>query len=577
MKKAILGALFAGAMLASCSSDEPVIDNGGDDQGGEARYLTVNIVTTPTANGRSRAAGVQTSGDPNGATYEEGLENENKVEKVRFYFFASDGTPANVKKAPNGSYINYYDWTNNISEEDSNIPDIEKVISATIVINTKEGDASAPAYMVAVVNGTREAAVQYNLTDGSTNCLYDVANDYVAPANDNKFTMSNAAYKDADKQVRAVSVEGHVFKTPGEATSKPVEIYVEREVAKVRLESSISANEKGYYPTFTADKPQKVKINGVEKDIYVNFLGWNTTAVTNKTRVVKKINPGWAEKLLGANIPWNWTDYHRSFWAINADGVSYQYGKFNVADESNPFTANAIDKFDKSKWAYINENAAGTTEGLEPGTPTKVIIAAQLVDADGNPLTFAQYGATKCEVSALTTTIANNCGLYKKVTDEDKNTHMVKLEPSDLKIVTATSLGKADASKAGRYKVYFQLSATGEAANWYPSNADGQTTPLTKAKVNETLVNLGSAKVWNEGYTYYYFDIKHLGGKNGVVRNHIYDTTLTLLTGLGTPVYDPDEVIYPEKPKDDTDTYIAARINILSWRVVSNNNQHLEW
>ena len=83
------------------------------------------------------------------------------------------------------------------------------------------------------------------------------------------------------------------------------------------------------------------------------------------------------------------------------------------------------------------------------------------------------------------------------------------------------------------------------------------------------------ALVWKNGMTYYYYVIKHLGNQEGVVRNHIYDTTVTKIAGLGTPVYDPEEVIYPEKP-DENDHYIAAQINILSWRLVKNNYE-LKW
>ena len=61
----------------------------------------------------------------------------------------------------------------------------------------------------------------------------------------------------------------------------------------------------------------------------------------------------------------------------------------------------------------------------------------------------------------------------------------------------------------------------------------------------------------------------------GIVRNHIYKTTVTKIAGLGTPVYDPDQVIYPEKPEDN-DHYIAAEIDILSWRIVENNYE-LKW
>ena len=54
---------------------------------------------------------------------------------------------------------------------------------------------------------------------------------------------------------------------------------------------------------------------------------------------------------------------------------------------------------------------------------------------------------------------------------------------------------------------------------------------------------------------------------NGVVRNHIYAINVTKIAGLGTPVYNPDEIIYPETPEEN-EHYIAAQINILSWRVV---------
>ena len=80
--------------------------------------------------------------------------------------------------------------------------------------------------------------------------------------------------------------------------------------------------------------------------------------------------------------------------------------------------------------------------------------------------------------------------------------------------------------------------------------------------------------------TYYYTDLRHLGtevtkGLYGVVRNHIYDVNVQSVVGLGTPVYNPDEVIVPQKPGED-ETYIAAKINILSWRIV-NNDVDLVW
>ena len=196
------------------------------------------------------------------------------------------------------------------------------------------------------------------------------------------------------------------------------------------------------------------------------------------------------------------------------------------------------------------------------------------MDEKGAPLEFAEYGSQRCSIDDLKKLFANSCGLYKK-TSSNPETYE-KIAPSDLKIMTATEVGMANETQNGRYKVYIQLNDNATQKEWYPNNTPGQTNPLSPTEANKALKDLGSAKVWKNGYTYYYFDINHLGNKLGVVRNHIYDANITTLVGLGTPVYNPDEIIYPEKPNPDTYTYIAARINILSWRVV-NSSVKLEW
>ena len=101
-----------------------------------------------------------------------------------------------------------------------------------------------------------------------------------------------------------------------------------------------------------------------------------------------------------------------------------------------------------------------------------------------------------------------------------------------------------------------------------------------KFPFNTLVKEIPGAKVWKSGLTYYYTDLRHLGaaetkGLYGVVRNHIYDVNINSVVGLGTPVYDPEEVIVPQKPDKD-ETYIAAEIKILAWRVV-NNDTDLEW
>lgn len=76
------------------------------------------------------------------------------------------------------------------------------------------------------------------------------------------------------------------------------------------------------------------------------------------------------------------------------------------------------------------------------------------------------------------------------------------------------------------------------------------------------------------GKTYYYVPIRHLGAATtdpayyGVVRNHYYQINLQSLKGFGSSVYDPDREIKPVIPAEET-SYLAAKINVLQWRVVS--------
>ena len=96
------------------------------------------------------------------------------------------------------------------------------------------------------------------------------------------------------------------------------------------------------------------------------------------------------------------------------------------------------------------------------------------------------------------------------------------------------------------------------------------------ATLNASLDDIQPALVYRNGMTYYYMDIKHLGNKDkvgefGIVRNHVYSVNITDINGFGTPVYEgTHDFVKPEKPEPVT-SYVAAQINILSWRVVAND------
>jgi hypothetical protein len=92
-------------------------------------------------------------------------------------------------------------------------------------------------------------------------------------------------------------------------------------------------------------------------------------------------------------------------------------------------------------------------------------------------------------------------------------------------------------------------------------------------KTNEYLKTVQPALLYKSGQTYYIVDIEHFGTKQayyGVVRNHVYQIDINSIKGYGSPIFDGySDVVTPEYPDDeDESSYVAARINVLSWKVV---------
>lgn len=549
--------LMAAMMFTGCSQNEEM--EGPDSPNGDAttNYLTVNIVAAPNMGTRAD-------------DFEQGTENA--VTSVRFYFFDASGNAAKVKKNQSGTYDSYHDWTQGIEDAGEDMPNVEKKLATTLIIQSPEGD-ELPASVVAVINPT-DAIKAVDVK--SQTALNGIIQNFSAATTN--FIMSNSVYATEGgdpKKVEAVDVAGHIFSTKEVAQNSPVNIYVERVLAKVRLGVTIPTDKEvdgvKFYPTGTTDNPQQFNGN----DIYVKFLGWNVTATANTSRLMKEINPDWNKNLFGATEPWNYAPYFRSFWAVNPSDMTYSYGTFNKADDDK--RANALTAFSgdngQTNYTYVQENASDNKDtGANPNTPTKVIIAAQLVNDQGAAITFAEWTGQRVAIDNLKALLLQHVSLWKS----NGSNGYKEIEESDVEIKTASEIGQASETTPGRYKVYLQLTGAAAALTWYSDKG----TTVTKA--NQALIDLGPTKIWNEGYTYYYFDIRHLNkttgattGSLGVVRNHLYNATITSLTGLGTPVYKPGETIYPEKPEDD-ESYIAAKIEILSWRLVP-NDVTLEW
>ena len=552
--------MFAALAMVSCSNEEAVTPNG-NISNGEPQYLTVNINATGSL---SRAS-----------DYEDGSKEENKVDKVRFYFFNADGTAASVKGTGTPSYMDVA-MDGNAKED----PNVERILTATLVIQTPAND-EIPSSIVAVVNpASTLGAVE------SIDKLNEIVADHSTTTN---FIMSSSVYANGTAKMEEVSVAGHLYATPEAAVADPVTIYVERVLGKARMTVGLTATTGGgktLYKVNKSAKPAEAEKFG-EEDIYVNFLGWNVTAATTKSRLMKEINASqWGAGLFARsnavddNLTWNTVDYHRCFWAMNPSGTDklaypagYIYEDFYDNQAVKGFVAPGSES-DPVNYTYMQENASDDfVNGSDPEHPTQMIIAAQLCDKNGNVLSIAEYGGNRYKAEDLKKAFASQTGWWTP-----EGTGRRQITENDIELYTdADNHGNTtQIGTSNRYKVYARLTSAAAALKWYATEPATDTEELETAKL---MKGMGSAKVWKNGYTYYYFDIQHLNaastadnakGVKGVVRNHIYDATIQSLYGLGTPVYDPTETIYPEKPNDD-ETYIAAEIKILSWRLVSQN------
>ena len=573
-------ALAGALMLGACSSSDDLKDGGATANEGKS-YIAVNIKSVGTAGAGTRAEDY-TQG---GGTYEDGTENEGAISAVRFFFFNSDGSAYIMK----GSGVNYKELNNNTPLTGADhLLTIEGKTTAMLVI---EGETkTAPAYMVAVVNpqtllkledkAYRESQLRDEFTDKS---FVKITTDGTGNKQYGGFVMSNSVYAENGARVCASSVSGHVEANRDDATNNPVDIYVERVVAKA---TTTVNTDKGWKKITSGDDEGKYKIKvgkinidaEHEKDVYAVVQGWGLADENETAELEKQIDVtsnNWTSAILGID-PWTSPDYHRCFWSASVPFtpkggtnpiVNHKFSDFTTQFGTTPlYTCPNTPTYEEYNTQKINEKPYDNTL-------TKVLVAAKLVyyddDNNSHPADICKYrGMQILGAKNVLTQVAKDYSDYWTVDKNDPNKHIL-LAPEDLEY-TRTDLAGADPLKS--YEVRPVLKAN---VKVYKKKSDGSGSFEKTDSNNElnALLAQSPVQVRKDGMTYYYTPIRHLAqnktdmGYYGVVRNHSYRITINTISGFGTPVYNPDEIIVPVIPKD-TETFLAARINVLSWRVV---------
>jgi hypothetical protein len=582
--------------LTACSSSDDVAE-GGNAAPGEPQYLAIsiqNVTSGPSAAGAKAATRANTAG-----TFENGTESEQKINKVRFYFFNQDGTPFALSN--NGGH-NWLEKTGTELGSNASTGNVELTSNAVLVLESNTG--ASPASMIAVVNPETLSNYGTNpLLDGTS--IKDLtvtqmksdglqATSFYNKNTTTDFVMTNSVYDDNGTNRCAAMTSGHIMTSKQDALDNPVVVYVERVNAKVRThlkeQGSTLPTELGKCGTLNyqgKDYPAYYVADFHGKKIYALVQGWGVADENPLASLEKNIGDqtNWtdwvANSKLGISPSWTSTENHRSYWELS---VGFGTGTGDNKPLNHSWNEYKAELSTTGTSLYTLPNTQQNTNGYDncdkntAASPfTKALVKAVLVENVGDDATPNYQPATICSYKSLdyasmsdlqTAIAAEYQQYYTKGTDGS----YTSLQASDISFSTKAQAGNTKSEP----KDYQVVPCLADASKTYYKNTGASESPAW-TEVDASVINSEMdnyvADVRNAGRVYYYTCIRHLAPTKdqiaylGVVRNHIYDINITGIQGLGTPVYDPDKIIEPIVPSNAA-TFLAAQLNVLAWGVV---------
>ena len=568
----LLGLLVCTALCA-CSNDESgIIPND-----------TPNVFTGDKAYIKVRLADAGTLTRAQGGDFEYGT-NEQSIKNASFYFYDADGV-----------FVTQGDvWTDGSASTTTPAGNIE-FASNNIVVLKGLDKKSYPRYMVTVLNkptgfvhGKTLDEMQTVIEDNNAEGIYYPATtDNVTT---NYFTMSTTSYTETNREKHFVTEvnEGNISLEPmtdASAIANTVTVYVERLAAKVTLKVSdnLPKDANGRYPikvTGAGENNSAGSGDIASEDLYVELLGWKLNATAKKSFMVKNIDAAWMDNDLG--FTWNRPTDRRSHWGKsfnygfsgypeNAAGVPANSEYLNYVDLENGLTA-----LENPAYCAENTNTNTIVTANFPTGVTSILLKAKVCDANGNALDLVRYNGLLFKQDSFLEYVLNVLQTrnqldvwYANGTDEEGNARYTQIGKEYVKLEHVGD---------GKVKVVF----TNEHGTSLYAEDGSNCSDQTITALNDDLASASAdAIAYNGGLMYYNIPVEHLNNgdvaengtipeaKYGVVRNHHYVVTIDKLEKIGRGIFDGNEKIVPG---DDPDAYyVGAKINILSWKIVSQN------
>ena len=556
-------------------------------------YLSVNL----SMGNPSSSRGTQGEAFDNG-TDDEAAVNDNNVVFL-FYDatgnYVTDGTIqyyANDELIPTDS-DNPKDLIWNKNDNGNNI---ERFYNPVIVLGPTK---VAPAKVIAILNDN-------NLADkckgNNMSKTQDLVTNTTNFRTDAGFVMSNSTYVKDSKVVYAADIAPEqICESADEAIANPVDIYVERVAAKITWKFAennlIGHVEKNMFKMNSGTATGEYMVNGAATELRVEIFGVKVNAFNETSSLVKNINS--AEYFTN----WNSGSNFRSYWAVdkNYSGVIQPV---EVAEDYEPWEYTG-GSFDGLKYLTFEGNAQkdvnyGATEALtfyvNENTMDEPMVAPNDKTNATTILVLGKIYVGKSANTADETLFTYKGGYYT----QDKYLDIVVSgltgfatgSEEEKTALTAADFTWKDAD--GKYKyekvdyqtVILQPIAVAEGKKIYKGTTteaeDGtETTTWAEASIAD-VQNACSleTKLYLNGMCYYQIPIKHIFdnesennalGEYGIVRNHSYQLTLTKLNSIGGAVINEKEEL-DHIPGKDKDYYIAAKLNVLAWRTVTNQD-----
>lgn len=577
-------------LLISCSENREAFDEEITlpEQSENLRYLSVSI-TTPQ---------VLANDEGDGDWKFEGTQTENNISKIRFYFFDEDGETVEVAGTGGQLTDSYVDISPELEQDptpETTGDNIEWEALLTLEIDPEV--PKTPTQLLAVVNPTNELERLGSLS------LVELENQLMESLTDEvgNFIMTNSVYliENENKETKVINTTPIVelYQSKDVALQKSIGIHVERLAVRVDIVAGEAITDESAKLKYNIELPFLFRPEGGSEEetipIYVELKGWALTSSPKKSRLLKSIDKKWNNsQIFNNDFSWNHPEFFRSFWASNPGGIEedpisnycwFSYNDLIHKDQDGHLTYGCYDMETLTAYTMENANPSGAEEGkvFNPAYPTKLIVAAQLKDNTGKGLTIAEYDSKYYTEDGVKNLLADKLNICYE-NNENNVRKFTKVQPQDLTFVTAQeqSDNKIGPESSGTYYVYARIKEevlVNKPIWWiYDEDSNGEITPVRKLNdVNAYIATVVlPVKIWNQGYTYYFADIPHVGNNPetaeyfGVVRNNYYNITIEGITGLGVPVYKPEETIYPS-----TVNNLKITVKNMAWRKVMQDIQ----